>query len=379
MIRAVCYTLSNINGGVDPMGHIRLFAPLEKANILLIPGIEGDNIFPERVSDGDIVVIQRHFPVKFMEYQKIIDRAHQEKKPVVFEIDDLLFNLPMEHPDRIIHFYAAALLPIFQAILEADIVTVPTDKLAVEIQPYNSRVFVLPNYFDDDLWSLRKPNLYNDISRLITIGYMGTNSHLPDLEYLVPVILEIINRYPQMIRFRIWGIKPPDILLSFDQIEWVPWISYNYKEFSTYFQKQSVDIWIAPLIDNLFNQCKSPLKFFEYSSLGAPGVYSAIETYNKIIKNGINGFLASSYADWRDSLINLIENPVLRYEMALNAQETIKTKWLLSKNAYRWEEVYQQAIERYPHEKKHKEMDLKIINSLSYQIVEAFQYKDSRI
>ena len=44
----------------------------------------------------------------------------------------------------------------------------------------------------------------------------------------------------------------------------------DYKDFATFFQTQSADIFIAPLVDNIFNQCKSPIKFFEYSALGVP-------------------------------------------------------------------------------------------------------------
>ena len=380
MIKAVAYTLSYFNKhDVDPMGHLRLVAPLEKANIPIILGFDGDQIFPERVTDGDIVIIQRQFPVKFKQYKEIIRRAHEQNKPVIFETDDLLFFLPEDHPDRIEHIYTPALLPIYQAILEADVITVPTNKLREVLMPYNENIIVLPNYFDDNLWQLRKPNVKEDKDEIIKIGYMGTNSHKPDIEYLLPVILEVLHRYSQKVRFHFWGLKPPDILQSFSQVEWTPWYSYSYKEFASFFQTQIADIFIAPLMDNLFNRCKSPLKYFEYSALGVPGIYSDIEPYREIVENGKNGFLANSLKDWSDYLNDLIEQPSLRHDIAMNAQSMIKENWLLSQNAHLWRDVYHDAIETKRNGNIRKQIDFSFINSINLQMSELMGEKDKYI
>jgi len=111
------------------MGYLRLVAPLERAGIEIVRGYEEGETFPERVSEGDLVIIQRHFPVRYAEYQEVIQRARAKNKPIVFELDDLLFYLPEQHPDRLEHFYTPSLLPMFQTLIEADLVTVPTSPL----------------------------------------------------------------------------------------------------------------------------------------------------------------------------------------------------------------------------------------------------------
>ena len=79
--------------------------------------------------------------------------------------------------------------------MEADLVTVATPRLQSVLASYNNNVVVLPNYFDDTLWQLRPPVLKSK-DEMLTIGYMGGNSHKPDIEYLMPVLLDLISVIP---------------------------------------------------------------------------------------------------------------------------------------------------------------------------------------
>jgi glycosyltransferase involved in cell wall biosynthesis len=308
----------------------------------------------------------------------VVEIAKQERKPIIFELDDLLFFLPGNHPDRLGQYFAPSLLPMFQALMEADLVTVPTRKLQEALANFNQNVVVLPNYLDDNLWHLTPPILKDSSREILTIGYMGTNSHQPDLYYITPVLLDLIKRYPQKIRFHFWGVQPPAELGSLPQVQWTPWYSHSYNEFAAFFQTQSADIFIAPLVDNLFNRCKSPLKFFEFSALGAPGVYSRLEPYEEVITHERDGLEASSLGEWRDCLIQLIENDNLRFELATHAQATIKENWLLSQNAFRWNEILQSTFDV---TKSNREQDTHIVSmvgSINLQLFETFQALTAR-
>ncbi len=387
MIKAVCYTLSYLdenNENVDPMGQLRLVSPLKLAGIEILRGVHGGKVDAELVFEGNIVIIQRHFPVLYNDYRKIIRYARRTNKPIVYEIDDWLLELPENHPDRLNHFYTPSLLPIFEAIIDADLITVPTRALRDKIRPLNENVCVLPNYFDDTIWQLRdisegKETLQDE---KITIGYMGTSSHRPDIEWLLPVLLEILHKFSPKLELRFWVIDPPPLLKNFSQVKHFPWYSYCYRDFAHYFQNQAADIFIAPLIDHPFNRCKSPLKFFEYSAIGSPAVYSAIDPYTTIIQNEKNGFLASSLEDWRECLIKLIESPDLRKNLALNAQNTIREKWFLSKNAYLWKDAYDELLaDNYQNQKINKTVVflLSYLESINTQLTETLQYNKSLI
>jgi GT2 family glycosyltransferase/glycosyltransferase involved in cell wall biosynthesis len=359
----------------DAMAHLRIIGPFRQAGINVINGLENGNPVSQRVSEGEIVFIQREFPEHFDDYQKIVDTARREGKPIVFDLDDLLFFLPENHPDRQSQYYTSSLLPMFQALVEADLVTVSTPKLQNVLANYNEQVVVLPNYFDETLWQLRKPVLKSN-GEILTIGFMGGNSHKPDIEYVMPVLLDLIQRYPREIRFRFWGMQPPAGMLSLPQVEWTPPHSYLYKDFSAFFQTQSADIFIAPLAANLFNRCKSPLKFFEYTALGAPSVLSRLEPYMSVVTDGHNGLLASSPDEWTDCLIQLIENDELRLHLASNAQSSIRADWLLSQNAFRWQDVFQSLSGKTTRQSQIQE---RVVHSINVQLTEMSEKKDAKI
>jgi len=368
---AVCYSFSL--GRQESMAYLRLIAPFQQAGIQIINGIENGQPVSELVHNGDVVVIQRESLKKFDDYRKVVEIARQERKTIIFELDDLLFFLPRNHPDRLGQYFAPSLLPMFQALMEADLVTVPTPKLRDVLANFNQNVVVLPNYLDDNLWRLTPPVLKDSSHEILTIGYMGTNSHKPDLDYVTPVLLDLIKHYPQKICFHFWGIQPPAELDSLPQVKWTPWYSHSYHEFAAFFQTQSADIFIAPLVDNLFNRCKSPLKFFEYSALGVPGVYSRLELYEGVVTHEQDGLLASSLDEWTDCLIQLIENDKLRFYLATNAQATIKENWLLSQNAFRWNEILQSAFDVTKSNREQEIHTVSMVSSINLQLFEKFQ------
>jgi glycosyltransferase involved in cell wall biosynthesis len=372
---ATCYSI-HLNGE-ESLAYLRLIGPLREAGISIIRGIKDEQVIVDRVSEGDIVVILREFPRRFGDFKRIIETAHKTGKPVIFDLDDLLFFLPENHPDRQAQNFVSSLLPMFQAMTESDLITVSTPKLKNVLGKYHDNVIVLPNYFDDDIWHLKPPVLKKSGNEVISIGYMGGYSHKPDLEYIAPVLRNLIERYPQRLHFHFWGIEPPEEIRSLPQVTTTRSYNYSYIDFANFFQTQSADIFIAPLMDNLFNRCKSQIKFFEYSALGAPGVFSDLETYQEVITHGKNGLLASSLDDWSECIMQLIEDEDLRFQLATKAQATIRADWLLSQNGFRWQETYRDIAN--PSLRAARESKEDIVESINYQLAEMFKKKETEI
>ena len=362
----------------DALGYLRLLGPARRLGIEVIEGMEDDQIFVERAFEGDVIVLQRDFPSHLTEYEKILSIAHKEGKPVILDLDDLLLELPQNHPERKSHYYAQALLPILRAIMEADLVTVATPRLRDYVLPINKNVVVLPNYLNDDLWELRKPSVSAEEEPLI-IGYMGGLSHQPDLDMVTPALLHINSQYPGKLQFNFWGIRPPAELAAVSQVRWYHPDTRRYPDFAAYFQTQAADIFIGPLYDSLFNFCKSPIKYFEYSALGAPGIFSRVGPYSDVITDGYDGMLASSFEEWIECLTRLIEDPSLRLEVATNAQKSIKSNWLLSGNASRWLDTYQKAFVNLSLKASDSSSFPGLVKSLSNQIREDQEDKSHQI
>ncbi len=298
------------------------------------------NIFPERVANADLVIIQRDFPRHFEAYQAVMAQAREHGKKVVYELDDLLTELPEAHPDY--DHYRKSRANILTAVCEADAVVCSTPGIRDYLYTYNPNIFIFPNYLDDTLWPLRsgREQIDETPNRPLVLGYLGSHSHMQDLETVVPVLERLLTRHGNGLRLKLWGIGIPQGLSECPNVEFVIPGLVNYAEFAAYFSQQECDIFIAPLIDNQFNRCKSAIKYLEYGASGVPGVYSRLAPYSSVVKHGENGFLASSLEEWEASLTMLIETPELRRRMGVAASETVQAEWLLSNHTDQWTSLY---------------------------------------
>lgn len=326
---------------------IRISRPLHEAGMQILQGNKLMEIHPEYVDQADAVLIQREFPENLEIYQEILKLARDKKKPVIYEIDDLLFDLPDSHLDSSSHYYTPALFAMLRAVIEADLVTTSSVALRDYLLAFNENTTILANYLDDELWRLPALNQpqrqVEKTGSTIIVGYMGTNTHHPDLQMITPLLMRLLDRYGDLLSLRFWSAEPPDVLRSRPQVEWNSFKTNSYAEFAAYFCKQTCDIFVAPLLDNTFNRCKSAIKFLEYSALGIPGVYSRIGPYETVVQDGQNGFLAGSEAEWEKCLVELIESSELRAKLGQNAFQTVSRDWRLSDHAGEWTAAYEQA------------------------------------
>lgn len=339
--RIVYYTLGYEE---DAISYLRCLGPAKTLGKKVLLGVENGLINIDLVNDSDIVFIERDFPRKFDEFNQIRKLAKQKNIPVIYDIDDLLFDLPESHPDQISGYYSTSLLPILDAIIGSDLVIVSSDNLKNYFNYYNSNIEIFYNYLNDDIWKLNQNNFSNNEPPTI-IGYMGGHTHLPDLVSIKPAVLNILEKYGEKVILKIWGLTPPEELKNHKQVEWTIPNLWNYPNFAEYFQKIKVDIFIAPLIDNKFNQSKSFIKYLEYGSLGVPAIFSNVEPYKNIIEHENNGLLASTLTDWEKYLSFLIENEQERKKISKNITIDIEDNWLLSKNISKWNELLKFSFE----------------------------------
>jgi hypothetical protein len=201
---------------------------------------------------------------------------------------------------------------------------------------------VLHNYLDDEIWDLRPATEEVD-DGVVTIGYMGGDSHVPDFELVIPTLVDLLQSYPERIQLKLVGLSPFSELQELPNVTWIPF-RLNYNEYSGFVRQQNFDLMIAPERDVLFNRCKGSVKFQEASAMSLPGVYSDTLPFRDQVKHGENGFLVKTAEEWRDSLVRLIDNKSLRRQIGLAALQTLREDWLLSKNAYRWSDCYGQIL-----------------------------------
>jgi glycosyltransferase involved in cell wall biosynthesis len=295
----------------------------------------------EVIADADIVIIQRDFPRYAQAYEQVMMAARAAGKPMVYELDDILIETPPDHPFA--WYYDPTRFRLLRAVLEADAVTVSTEALRDYVRPINPNVHWLPNCLNEQLWSVDGTERPQRIGPPpVIVGYMGGHTHAPDVATMLPVFQQLLDRYGDGLQLSFFGSTPPPPELQSDpRVQWDRFDRVDYAEFAAYFSRVTCDIFIAPLLDHVFNRFKSAIKFIEYSALGVPGVYSRITAYEAVIRHGENGLLAISPAEWEECLTRLIDSPELRARMGRCAQETTRQDWSLARWAPEWQRVYE--------------------------------------
>ena len=209
--------------------------------------------------------------------------------------------------------------------------TTTTSYLAEKLKERNKQVFIVPNKLSDsDLKIAEEINKIRnskfEIRNSIRLGYFsGTISHNKDFAVITDVLIEIMDKFPQVALFLVGPLDLESSLNKFkNRIKQLPYVP-RHKHFENI---AKVDINLAPLeIGNPFCESKSELKFFEAGILGVPTIAAATQTFIEAIEDGVDGFIANSTRDWIEKLQKLIENKDLRIEMGKKAREKTLDKY----------------------------------------------------
>lgn len=326
----------------DPWDHAlayqRYRAPAEKLGWTLLRGWQDGQCHFDLIEKADYVLIQRTFPASYKTYREIMNIARKKNKPIIYEIDDLLIAMPEEHP--FVRWFTSTLEYILLAVIEADRVIVSSDVLKDVFLPFNPDIETWPSYPPDWIWPTNPPYLSRQPANdKVRIGFMGGRTHGPDLDMILPSLQKLAeDRGDDNIEFHFWGSAPSRIIEGKTHLHHMEEV-IDYRDHAKLVTELNVDIFIAPLVDTIFNRCKSSIKYWEYSALGICGVYSYLDPYSRIVKHGENGFLAKNSEDWYQYLKLLIENRDLRNHLAQNAYTNYTLYGKMSLFLDKWEQI----------------------------------------
>jgi len=214
----------------------------------------------------------------------------------------------------------------------SDVVTVGNQFLKNEVLRVDRRkkVFIIPTSIDPKLYSKKKKISYHPE---IILGWIGTGGNLKYLKKLEPVFETIHQRFPQ--------VKLKIVSNHFFDSPYFPIIKKPWKLEDENEDLISFDIGLMPLHDDLWSRGKCGLKIVQYLSVGLPVVCTPVGMNSDIIKEGENGFWATTHQEWVDRLSTLIENPDLRYAMGLKGIETVEQEYSLAVTSEKFFHVLQ--------------------------------------
>lgn len=235
----------------------------------------------------------------------VVTKRHGTK--FVIDIDDNIFAINEDNPIwlTVSHERMHDLQTI---IIKHPYLVTTTELLARELRirrpefPF-SYVAVIPNYITDD-YTEYNPNNGED---RIVIGYFGGSSHFADLNASgFPKAMRDIMREHKNVHFRTAGV-PLDIPMAASRESFIDSVRGEGWAHDVFPQLQ-MDIVVAPLLSNKFNEGKSNIKWQEATRAGAAFVASRIGPYMEL--EGQAAILVpNTRKEWFHALEYLVKNP----------------------------------------------------------------------
>jgi glycosyltransferase involved in cell wall biosynthesis len=320
---------------IRPLTH-----PLVQAHIDTTFNLDYDN------EPADLVIIDRLWrkDVTLQLVQELVNRIRLKGTRIIYSLDDNYFDLPF---DKIAWPTRETLSIVTFLLRQSDVVLVTTPTLRQRLIDYNPNILVLPNQLDERLLVMRNPDNTSRIDQnRITIGYMGTFTHDEDFMLVLPALKSIHQRYPGRIEVQVIGVISREETKKELQALPIRYVyprpeEHEYPLFMLWFTGHvNWDITISPLQNTQFNNCKSDIKFLDYASIGAAGIYSQSPVYLSTVHNQQDGWLAENSPDaWVEALETLIQDTPLRLSIARNASRYLYQERILAQHAADWVEI----------------------------------------
>lgn len=150
------------------------------------------------------------------------------------------------------------------------------------------------------------------------LGFHGTRAHLPDLQRVIPALVEAHARHTSLHMEVMLGCHTPDALARLERLASPKPLAW--RRFLAYQRRCRLHIGIAPLWPSAFNGAKSHIKFLDIAAMGGVGIYSRRAPYADIVNHGEDGLLVEDHPEaWRDAIDTLLADPVKTREMAWHA------------------------------------------------------------
>lgn len=285
------------------------------------------------------------------EIGKFIEAAKKLNKVVLFDVDDLVID--KKYTDKIKFLdtmseierkeYDSGVERMGKTLRLCDAAITTTERLAKELGNYVPKVYINRNVASDEMVLLSKKVNYkrDELTKIsmerakcikklpawkdavrnkqeregvIRMGYFsGSITHNDDVEIIIPVIKRVLKEHPEVQLHIVGELDVPAELNEFkSQIVARPFV--DWKELPSLIG--SVDINLAPLVNNIFNEAKSENKWVEAALVKVPTVASKVGAFDIMMEDGVTGLLCTTEDEWCNALEKLIKDESYRNKIA---------------------------------------------------------------
>ncbi|WP_312924743.1 glycosyltransferase [Stutzerimonas nitrititolerans] len=266
----------------------------------------------------DAVILQRQIGEERLEAMRRIKAFSRAFK--VYELDDYLPNLPMKSVHRH-HMPKDIVKSLRRGLSYVDRFVVSTDVMAEAFAEFHSDIRVVKNRLDPRWWA-GLPESEGRVSKKPRVGWAGGSSHTGDLEMIADVVKELSGE----VEWVFFGMCPDKLKPYVHEFhEGVAIERYARKLASL-----NLDLALAPVELNLFNECKSNLRLLEYGACGFPVICSDVRCY----QDGLPVTrVKNRFRDWIDAIRSHISDLDATAKAGDDLRAAVLSGWMLEGEA----------------------------------------------
>ena len=260
----------------------------------------------------------------------LLERRLRRVVPFVYDFDDAIHLLNTSEANRA--FGSLKFPEKTSAICQlARAVTVGNEYLADYARKFNHDVTVVPSSVDPDVYTLGTPRARRGQP---VIGWMGSSTSQALMEPFAPLLSRIADA-GFTLRF-VSDRRPSDFAFPFD---WRPWSAETEVA-----ELRDFDIGIMPLPDTEWARGKCAMKILQYMGVGVPSIGSAVGGNLEVIRDGENGFLATSADEWLEKIRRVAADHSLAKKLGNGGRETVVVRYSSEVCARRFAEVVHRVV-----------------------------------
>jgi glycosyltransferase involved in cell wall biosynthesis len=259
------------------------------------------------------LVLQRQIhehQIKLLESYRDYSRAFK-----VFELDDLIQQIPVKSM-----FHGVMPKDVVKSLRRAlsamDRFVVSTPRLAEEFRGFHADIRVVLNRLPVDWWSGLAAQ--RRVGRKPRVGWGGGSSHRGDLELIADVVRDLAGE----VEWVFFGMCPDKLRPYVHEFH----TGVPIEEYPRKLASLNLDLALAPLEENAFNECKSNLRLLEYGACGYPVICTDIACYASELPATR---VKNRYKDWIGAIRMHLDDLDATARLGDALREEVRKDWML--------------------------------------------------